>query len=128
MKPTGMAAFYETMLDKPSIVSNKCAVCGKYATNQHHVVQKGMGGVSAEVEKSIPKITLCGSGTTGCHGDVHAGRLHIMWCDGLGGWVYHRTPRAVNHIIDWNQNRKDYRPLPMWIEQRYQNDVIGRKS
>ena len=24
-------------------------------------------------------IALCGSGTTGCHGDVHAGRVKLRW-------------------------------------------------
>ena len=88
MKPTGMSAFREAMLDKPSVLTaNRCAICNRYATHAHHVSPKGMGGVSKAVERRIPKMTLCGSGTTGCHGDAHARLLHIHWSDGLGGWV-----------------------------------------
>lgn len=126
MKPTGYSAFREAMLDKPSVLTaNRCAVCGRYANNAHHVIQKGLGGVSAEVERRIPKVTLCGSGTTGCHGEAHAKMLHIYWSEGLGGWVYHRTAHPTNDLLDWHQHSSEYKPLPGWVEQKRWGDVIG---
>lgn len=65
-----------------------CAVCGRPATNAHHVPPKGMGGGSAlhlhrtgwgQFTMKPALVALCGSGTTGCHGDVHAGRVRIEW-------------------------------------------------
>lgn len=129
MKAAGMSAFREVLLDKPSVLTaNRCAICGKWATNAHHVIQKGMGGVSPETERRIPKVTLCGSGTTGCHGDVHAHLLHLYWSDGLGGWVYHRTAQPVNDYLDWYQNSSEYRPMPGWTEQKLWGDVIGARK
>ena len=66
------------MLDKPSVKQGRCCVCGAPATNNHHVIQKGMGGT--KLEGRIPTLTLCGMGNTcGCHGLAHSGRLHFRW-------------------------------------------------
>lgn len=50
---------------------NRCAVCrGWHASmNGHHVYPRDLGG--DDVEANVAP--LCGSGTTGCHGLVHAG-------------------------------------------------------
>lgn len=45
-----------------------CAVCGAFAHNGHHRKLRSQGGD----EKHWNIIRLCGSGTTGCHGLVHA--------------------------------------------------------
>lgn len=61
-----------------------CAVCGKPATNAHHVPAKGMGGGRRLVRVGgVPMrpalIALCGSGTTGCHGLAHQRRIRFEW-------------------------------------------------
>ena len=62
-----------------------CPVCGRMATNAHHNPPKGHGKFFTLRTKwgmfvlRPALIALCGSGTTGCHGDVHAGRLRIRW-------------------------------------------------
>ena len=67
------------MLGRPSLHSPYCVVCGKPATNQHHVVIKGMGGS----RRQIPTVSLCGMGnTSGCHGLAHAMRLHFRYRKG----------------------------------------------
>lgn len=76
------------LLDVPGIKSESCVVCGSPATDQHHVIQKGMGGVPTEVESRIPTVSLCRS----CHSEVHAGRLAFdyddgwLWSSGSGIW------------------------------------------
>lgn len=62
-----------------------CAVCGRLATNAHHEPQRGTCGVSTLVTDygrwtlQPALIALCGSGTTGCHGLRHSGRLSFRW-------------------------------------------------
>ena len=62
-----------------------CAVCGRPRPNVHHEPPKGKGRsflLSTPMGQFVLKpalIALCGSGTTGCHGDRHAGKLKIRW-------------------------------------------------
>lgn len=61
-----------------------CAFCRRPATNAHHVPNVGMGarnkGFRLHGHVLRPAlIALCGSGTTGCHGDCHNGRMAIRW-------------------------------------------------
>lgn len=71
------------MMGKPSIdnLAHVCCVCGKPATNSHHIVRRGAGKLikgGREVPK--PTVRLCGSGNaSGCHGLAHANRLHFRW-------------------------------------------------
>lgn len=70
------------LLGLPSYVSQYCLCCGDIATNQHHVIQKGMGGRCKAIERLIPTVSLCGFGNaSGCHGLAHSGGLRI-WYDG----------------------------------------------
>ena len=84
------------MMGKPSIDSEAhvCCVCGKPATNEHHVVRRGAGtrvGNGREARK--PTVRLCGDGNaSGCHGLAHDGKLHFRWAeavcaDGSSGYV-----------------------------------------
>lgn len=66
----------------------RCAVCKAMATNAHHEPPKGMGGKYRRFLLCTPMgqfvlkpalIALCGSGTTGCHGDRHNGNFKIRW-------------------------------------------------
>lgn len=52
----------------------RCAVCGRRASNCHHVARRSWGKTFRLVtlngvwELRSPLFALCGSGTTGCHG------------------------------------------------------------
>lgn len=54
-----------------------CELCGRYAYggSVHHRRRRGMGG-SKRVELGLASnlLLLCGSGTTGCHGEVESDR------------------------------------------------------
>lgn len=56
---------------------SRCEKCGRYAYggSVHHRRRRGMGG-SKRIELRMPSnlLLLCGSGTTGCHGEVEANR------------------------------------------------------
>lgn len=62
-----------------------CIVCGRKATNAHHCPPKGIMRVFPLVtERGLfslrpALLAVCGSGTTGCHGDIHAGRIKVTW-------------------------------------------------
>lgn len=51
---------------------NRCVVCGTTGPlSTQHRVARGMGGTRAEwVNLPANLITVCGSGTTGCHGHI----------------------------------------------------------
>lgn len=63
----------------------RCAVCGRLASNSHHEPPKGtssvwtMKTVHGTFALKPALIALCGSGTTGCHGDRHNGRVRFQW-------------------------------------------------
>lgn len=62
-----------------------CARCGARATNSHHEPPRSKGRsfvLATKMGRFVLKpalIALCGSGTTGCHGLRHSGRLKIRW-------------------------------------------------
>ena len=124
------SAYRMNLLDKPSVTDTPyCVVCGKPATNAHHVIPKGMGGVSKEMEARIPKLKLCGNGNlNGCHGLAHQGLLHINWEDGMGGWVFRRSSEPMGDEESWRQFWSDYLPVQGWDEQKHPTIVFGRKS
>lgn len=84
------------LVGAPSAIQGTCIVCGKPATNKHHVIERSDGGYVNGKPIQKPMVTLCGSGTTGCHGRVHDGKLHIDYRDGR--WCYLETPRVVGQI------------------------------
>lgn len=49
-----------------------CVLCKQPATNPHHVVPKGGPHYGDDVPENL--VALCGSGTTGCHGDIEEHR------------------------------------------------------
>lgn len=65
----------------------RCAACGRAngPHSRHHEPPKGRGrsfNLKTPMGTFVLKpalIDLCGSGTTGCHGDRHNGRLRIAW-------------------------------------------------
>ena len=49
----------------------RCLRCGMRGTNIQHRIGRGAGGTSRpEVNGLAALVTLCGSGTTGCHGHI----------------------------------------------------------
>lgn len=97
-------ALADSLLDKPSALSLSCVICGRPATDAHHVIQKGMGGVNKDMERRIPKVSLCRH----CHNEVHAKRLHFAWRD---GWVYYADPEPMSDWRAWLNHEDEYRPI-----------------
>ena len=68
---------------------DSCIICGKPATNAHHVIPIRSGKTfhhPAGFELKSPLFALCGSGTTGCHNAFHGGakyRARWVWDDEL---------------------------------------------
>ena len=119
---TGFGQFRDKLLDKPDVTLFPfCAICGRPARDKHHVIQKGMGGVTPETDRRIPLMRLCGDGNeTGCHGLLHQGYLHIYWEEGRPGvqegWVFLFTPTPIDDFECWELNRAAYLPVPGWLE------------
>lgn len=117
MKPTGLNSYKANLLDRPSVHSTWCPVCGDRATDEHHVIQKGMGGVSKELEKRIPIIDLCRT----CHQLYHARKLHFQWD---GRWKYFYSGQQMKDEDAWELYRKHYSPL----QQPVEHTIFGAKK
>ena len=100
-------SYKDNLLDKPSLIRDECVICGRPATDKHHVIQKGMGGVSKQTEKRIPLLALCRS----CHNEVHQKRLHINW---RNGWLYLRTMNGMADDKAWNEYEDLFTPMLGW--------------
>lgn len=82
-KPHVGCRYKGSSVDSHTLIDQaKCCVCGKPATNCHHVPQKGMGGRNRQFTLSSEwgtfvlspaLLAVCGSGTTGCHNGFHGG-------------------------------------------------------
>lgn len=92
---------------------DRCTMCGINLTGQrasvHHRTPKGMGG-SALLESPANLVTLCGSGTTGCHSKAHA---NPEWSRNHG-WIVSRSfdPAEI--------------PVDMWDGWHYLSDDGSR--
>lgn len=65
-----------------------CLRCGARGTNVQHRIGRGMGGTSrAEVNDLSALVTMCGSGTTGCHGHITANPTEAY----ATGWAIRRS-------------------------------------
>lgn len=130
---SGYGEFRDKLLGKPDVTGLPfCAVCGRPARDQHHVVEKGIGGTKLDAD--IPLVRLCGGGnTSGCHGRLHSHILHIYWesepKEGLPGWVFLFTREPMDDMECWKLNRASYLPLPGWVEQQsIEEHVFGGKA
>jgi hypothetical protein len=68
--------------------NGSCLRCSAPGTNVHHRIGRGMGGTSRrDVNDLAALVTLCGSGTTGCHGWVteHPAEAYAL------GWAIRRS-------------------------------------
>ena len=110
-------AYRDNLLDRPSMADgDRCAVCGRYAHDRHHVIPKGMGGVPKALEARIPKLLLCGNGNLtgplgGCHGMAHQGLLHLNYTEAMG-WCYLVTDDPMDDELAWRTRAREYRPVP----------------
>lgn len=100
---TTMAPYLWPLMDISGYDTDHCIVCGRtHPLNRHHLVRRGAGELwldGHEVPK--PLVTLCGSGTTGCHGLVHALRLHLRATDGrLEYKIYDHPTSAMDAMGD----------------------------
>ena len=92
------------LLDKPSIESDVCAVCGAKATNRHHVLIKGMGGLPKSIESRIPLIPLCGMGNTcGCHKLAHDYAIEFRYDERDGLWKWRKTKHGGRWYVCFGQ-------------------------
>lgn len=71
----------------------RCLRCGHWGTNVQHRIGRGMGGTSRrEVNEDLASlVTMCGSGTTGCHGwaTEHPAEAYAT------GWAIRRSSREL---------------------------------
>lgn len=77
-----MNLYFAALMDAPSLLPGRCAVCGDARVTKHHAVPRSQGGTNG------PQLHLCGSGTTGCHGKAEDKRLHFRY---EGAWQYLET-------------------------------------
>ena len=89
-KTTTVNALLLPMMGKPSIFTDRCAVCGRVSPlEQHHIVRRSAGKAYDEAghELKAPTITLCGFGNNlsdadgefYCHGRAHHGLLFFRF-------------------------------------------------
>lgn len=74
-----MNEYDKALMDKPSVETELCCICGfRLATNRHHCVPRSRGGSDG------PTVTVCGMGNIecGCHGLLHSHRAHLRYRDG----------------------------------------------
>ncbi|MBQ2680425.1 MAG: hypothetical protein IJF97_00660 [Eggerthellaceae bacterium] len=85
-----MNEYQKALMDKPSIETEACAICGRYVrTQRHHIVLRAQGGTDG------PTVTLCGYGNAGgCHGAAHGQMLHFRYTD---RWQYLETDVPVKY-------------------------------
>lgn len=77
----------------------ECAACGEPGANGHHVLERDDGG--DDVDENI--VTLCGSGTRGCHGAIHGNPyVSVVARVGPGGSPFTETERRDR---DWVARR-----------------------
>jgi hypothetical protein len=82
-----------------------CLRCGARGTNVQHRIGRGMGGTSrSDVSELAALVTLCGSGTTGCHGHIttHPEESYAT------GWAIRRsdaTPASEIPLTDLHGSR-----------------------
>jgi len=98
------SAYRQALLDKPSVLGMWCPVCGDWATDGHHAVHKGMGGVSKETERRIPILRLCHT----CHMEHHGGLLHFQWD---GQWKWFRSGQPMSDEGAWELFSAHYSPF-----------------
>lgn len=96
----------------------ECAACGVTGENGHHVLPKDKGG--DDVEANI--VSLCGSGTSRCHGATHGSAYVVEQRDYSG-----ERPSLLAKPSTWRERRD-----AEWVNRRigehllmYRPDVVA---
>lgn len=85
----------------------RCFRCGVYLHygmgwhSIHHRIPRGMGGSKSEkINGAANLLLLCGSGTTGCHGEIEQDRTISL----TNGWLLNRhyDPEKVD-VLRWRK-------------------------
>jgi 5-methylcytosine-specific restriction endonuclease McrA len=75
-KPRRTSASRERIAEIRAKKASSCRLCGTTENvNAHHLIPRSLGGVWTE--SNI--VGLCGSGTTGCHGDIEHHHLDALY-------------------------------------------------
>lgn len=75
------------IMGAPSIEAECCPFCGDAWAERHHIVPRSRGGAKG------PTVTVCGFGNaSGCHGLLHAHRLHLDWRGGRWEFLLTEAP------------------------------------
>lgn len=77
-----------------TLQNRECVACGRPGANGHHVLPKDKGG--DDVPENL--VTLCGSGTAGCHG-AHHGNPYTVTLPGKAKVSQRRDAEWVNRRI-----------------------------
>ena len=99
-------------MEAPTIKTDHCVVCGTMpANNQHHLVKRSAGELYVNgIKQEKPTITLCGSGTTGCHGLAHENKLHFRFYQGRLQYALFDKPTPYLQAL----SRGVWHDLPDW--------------
>lgn len=89
-----------------------CVACGRAAGSVHHVVQRGSPHFGDDVLENL--VTLCGDGTTGCHGAWHGSPYWFV----IGRGRATTVPAAT---VDWP------RDAPAEYRERRDQEWVGKR-
>lgn len=85
-KPHVMSRYVGSGVNNYKLDDNaNCCICGKPATNSHHLPPKGYGiafVLPTKMGQFVLRpalLSVCGSGTTGCHGLIHNKVITVKW-------------------------------------------------
>lgn len=97
-----MNEYDKALMDKPSVETEVCCICGfRLASERHHVVMRSRGGTQG------PTVTVCGFGNTvGCHGLLHQHKAHLRYRD---GWEVLLTDEPTKY--EKTLDMKGWRPI-----------------
>lgn len=90
-----------------------CVVCGRPAATGHHVLPRGRGG--DDVAENL--VALCGSGTTGCHGDIE--NRDPAASRALGDYLVAERRDVVAYL----RRKLGIRPARAFLYRRYHVEV-----
>jgi len=98
-----------TATTRAVLTQPRCALCPKPSATGHHVLAKGGPYYGDDVPENI--VALCGSGTTGCHGEVEARRAWAL--RSLGEYLHARRPDTIAYV----RRKLGVRPGDAWLER-----------
>ena len=97
------------LLDKPSLVQNRCCVCGDPTQSNHHAAFKSQ--VPKADHHRIPVLSVCGVGNeSGCHRLVQA-RWVVPYYESMWGWCFRVTDEAARQEVDSRRTANGYDPI-----------------